>query len=127
MTPTPPTDADKRIAREWVAKETADRVDRAKARGESVYLERWECYAAGLAAGRAGLTWTGTPPMEARPCWWRSSPQKKGAVAELCYFNGELCVDVMAGNSRRLFCPVADVPHRYPDCQWCPIPAPTES
>lgn len=47
--PTTPTDADREAAREW-----ADE--------RQVSADYEAVYALGLAAGRAGLTWTGTPP-----------------------------------------------------------------
>ncbi len=114
-----PTDDDLDLAREWV-RANLGLVYEKRPRNEVAV----EVYAAGLAAGRVGPTWTGTPPTVADWYWWKSNkPGSKPVAVQM--------TEGRAFGTRFVYWPgkIGLITIREEDGQWSsgPIPTPSES
>lgn len=111
LTPTP---ADREAAREYAYQRAEPGSDYAE------FAER--DWLAGLAAGRAGPAWTGTPPTAPGFFWWRASPSDSAVPVRYC---GPTTGVVQALDNYG-YGAMSLILREHPACQWSPILPPPE-
>lgn len=112
------TPADREKARGWAEADLALWKQWQAGHNQENY-GRCDAFLAGLALGRAGLTWTATPPTEAGWYWMRGEPDLNAVVVWVST-SGYIVRAGFPETSTFSFM------RANPRCQWCPIPSPQE-